>query len=253
QIILLDDNFASIVSGVAEGRTIFDNIRKFTNYVLVSNGPEILPYLIYILFPVPLALTIIQILAIDLGTDIIPSMALGQEPTDEDTMTRSPRGRDEPLLNFRLVAHSYFFLGLIEAAYSLVLFFWVLHVGGWHYGERLTASDPLYQSATGLALATIMLMQIGNFIGRRSATRSGLDRGLFTNRLILIGFAIEIGFSWATLYFPPLCRVLGTGPVSQEMYAMAWLGAPLIFVADYLRKRLVSFARHAKRPHGALA
>ncbi len=253
QIILLDDNFASIVSGVAEGRTIFDNIRKFTNYVLVSNGPEILPYLIYILFPVPLALTIIQILAIDLGTDIIPSMALGQEPTDEDTMTRSPRGRDEPLLNFRLVAHSYFFLGLIEAAYSLVLFFWVLHAGGWHYGERLTASDPLYQSATGLALATIMLMQIGNFIGRRSATRSGLDRGLFTNRLILIGFAIEIGFSWATLYFPPLCRVLGTGPVSQEMYAMAWLGAPLIFVADYLRKRLVSFARHAKRPHGALA
>ncbi|MGB7478157.1 MAG: cation-transporting P-type ATPase, partial [Polyangiales bacterium] len=80
QIILLDDNFASIVAGVAEGRTIFDNIRKFTNYVLVSNGPEILPYLIYILFPVPLALTIIQILAIDLGTDIIPSMALGQEP-----------------------------------------------------------------------------------------------------------------------------------------------------------------------------
>ncbi|MGB7476486.1 MAG: hypothetical protein WBM26_09770, partial [Polyangiales bacterium] len=64
---------------------------------------------------------------------------------------------------------------------------------------------------------------------------------------------IEIGFSWATLYFPPLCRVLGTGPVSQEMYAMAWLGAPLIFVADYLRKRLVSFARHAKRPQGALA
>jgi sodium/potassium-transporting ATPase subunit alpha len=119
----------------------------------------------------------------------------------------------------------------------------------WHYGERLTASDPLYQSATGLALATIMLMQIGNFIGRRSATRSGLDRGLLTNRLILIGFAIEIGFSWATLYFPPLCRVLGTGPVSQEMYAMAWLGAPLIFVADYLRKRLVSFARPAKRPH----
>jgi len=239
QIILLDDNFASIVAGVAEGRTIFDNIRKFTNYVLVSNGPEILPYLIYILFPVPLALTIIQILAIDLGTDIIPSMALGQEPTDLDTMTRPPRRRDEPLLNFRLVAHSYFFLGLIEAAYSLFLFFWILHAGGWHYGDRLTATDPLYQSATGLALAAIMLMQIGNLIGRRSATRSGLDRGIFTNHLILIGFAIEIGFSWAALYFPPLCEVLGTGPVSLPMYAMAWLGAPLIFAADYLRKRML--------------
>jgi sodium/potassium-transporting ATPase subunit alpha len=240
QIILLDDNFASIVAGVAEGRTIFSNIRKFTNYVLVSNGPEILPYLIYILFPVPLALTIIQILAIDLGTDIIPSMALGQEPTDQETMSRPPRRRDEPLLDFRLVAHSYFFLGLIEAAYSLFLFFWVLHAGGWQYGERLTAADPLYQSATGLALATIMLMQIGNLIGRRSDVRSGLDRGLFTNRLILLGFAIEIGFSWGALYFPPLCQVLGTGPVSLQMYAMAWLGAPLIFAADYLRKRLFS-------------
>ena len=240
QIILLDDNFASIVAGVAEGRTIFDNIGKFTNYVLVSNGPEILPYLIYILFPVPLALTIIQILAIDLGTDIVPSMALGQEPTDQDTMKRPPRSRDAPLLNFRLVAHSYFFLGLIEAAYSLFLFFWVLHAGGWRYGDRLSAADPLYQSATGLALATIMLMQIGNLIGRRSATRSGLDRGLFTNRLIVIGFAFEILFSWGALYFPPLCRVLGTGPVSLQMFAMAWLGAPLIFTADYLRKRTMA-------------
>ncbi|MFZ1865618.1 MAG: cation-transporting P-type ATPase [Polyangiales bacterium] len=239
QIVLLDDNFASIVAGVAEGRTIFDNIRKFTNYVLVSNGPEILPYLIYILFPVPLALTIIQILAIDLGTDIIPSMALGQEPTDSDTMGRPPRRRDEPLLSFRLVAHSYFFLGLIEAAYALFLFFWVLHAGGWRYGELLSVRDPLYRSATGIALATIMLMQIGNLIGRRSATRSGLDRGLFTNRLILLGFAVEIAFAWGTLYFPPLQTVLGTGPVSLQMYAMAWLGVPLIFIADYLRKRAV--------------
>ena len=240
QIILLDDNFASIVAGVAEGRTIFDNIGKFTNYVLVSNGPEILPYLIYILFPVPLALTIIQILAIDLGTDIIPSMALGQEPTDQDTMKRPPRRRDAPLLSFRLVAHSYFFLGLIEAAYSLFLFFWVLHSGGWRYGEELAAADPLYRSATGLALATIMLMQIGNLVGRRSATRSGLDRGLLTNHLMLIGVALEILFSWGALYFPPLCAVLGTGPVSLQMYAMAWLGAPLIFMADYLRKRMLS-------------
>jgi sodium/potassium-transporting ATPase subunit alpha len=240
QIVLLDDNFASIVAGIAEGRTIFDNIGKFTNYVLVSNGPEILPYLIYILFPVPLALTIIQILAIDLGTDIIPSMALGQEPTDRDTMNQPPRRRDEPLLSFRLVAHSYFFLGLIEAGYALFLFFWVLRSGGWQYGDLLSASDPLYRSATGITLATIMLMQIGNLIGRRSPTRSGLDRGLFTNRLILLGFALEIAFAWGTLYFPPLQSVLGTGSVSLGMYAMAWLGAPLIFTADYLRKRVAA-------------
>ncbi|MGD8317339.1 MAG: cation-translocating P-type ATPase C-terminal domain-containing protein, partial [Myxococcales bacterium] len=173
-------------------------------------------------------------------TDIIPSMALGQEPTDRDTMNQPPRRRDEPLLSFRLVAHSYFFLGLIEAGYALFLFFWVLRSGGWQYGDLLSASDPLYRSATGITLATIMLMQIGNLIGRRSPTRSGLDRGLFTNRLILLGFALEIAFAWGTLYFPPLQSVLGTGSVSLGMYAMAWLGAPLIFTADYLRKRVAA-------------
>jgi sodium/potassium-transporting ATPase subunit alpha len=89
QIILLDDNFASIVDGIEEGRTVFENIKKFTNYVLVSNGPEILPFLLYILFPVPLALNVIQILSIDLGTDIIPSMGLGQEPPDQEVMNQA--------------------------------------------------------------------------------------------------------------------------------------------------------------------
>ena len=121
QIILLDDNFASIVAGIEEGRTVFLNIRKFTNYVLVSNGPEILPYLIYILLPVPLALTVIQILSIDLGTDIVPSMALGQEPPDPEAMQHPPRSHDFKLLSRGLVIHSYLFLGLLEAAWSLGL------------------------------------------------------------------------------------------------------------------------------------
>jgi sodium/potassium-transporting ATPase subunit alpha len=92
-IVLLDDNFASIVNGIEEGRAIFDNMRKFTNYVLVSNGPEILPYLLYILFPIPLALGIIHILLIDLGTDIVPSMALGQSRRTPKTMKRPRAAR----------------------------------------------------------------------------------------------------------------------------------------------------------------
>ena len=239
QIILLDDNFASIVAGVAEGRTVFANIKKFTNYVLVSNGPEILPYLIYILLPVPLALTVIQILSIDLGTDIIPSMALGQEQPDPEDMRRPPRRREEGLLTPALICHSYLFLGLLEALWSMGLFFLVLVHGGWRYGQELAAADPLYRSATGIALATILLMQIGNLIGRRFARRSGLDQGLFRNRLLLGGIFIQILFSWALLYAPPMQRVLGTGPVSWRIYALAWLGIPLIFGLDYLRKRLL--------------
>ena len=237
QIILIDDNFASIVAGIEEGRTVFLNIRKFTNYVLVSNGPEILPYLLYILLPVPLALTVIQILSIDLGTDIIPSMALGQEPPDPEAMQRPPRSREFHLLSWGLVLHSYLFLGLLEALWSLGLFFYVLIDGGWQYGAALSANDPLYRSATGIALATILLMQIGNLIGRRFRTRSGLDRGLLANRLLLLGILIQIAFSWGLLYFPPLQKILGTAPVAWPVYLLAWLGIPLIFGADYLRKQ----------------
>ena len=238
QVILLDDNFASIVSGVEEGRTIFNNIRKFTNYVLVSNGPEILPYLIYMLFPVPLALTIIQILSIDLGTDIVPSMALGREPPDKDVLREPPRERRGSLLTWRVMAHSYLFLGLIEAAFSLALFFWVLTAGGWQWGQDLGPADPLYRSATGIALASILLMQIGNLFGRRSRFGSGIDRQAFRNPLLVAGILIEIVFAWAILYFPPVQHVLGTGPVPLYVYAVAWLGAPLIFGLDFARKQI---------------
>jgi sodium/potassium-transporting ATPase subunit alpha len=248
QVILLDDNFASIVAGVEQGRTIFTNIRKFTNYVLVSNGPEILPYLIYMLFPVPLALTVIQILAIDLGTDIVPSMALGQEPPEPDTMERLPRDRDQGLLSLPLIAHSYLFLGLIEAAFALSLFFWVLVEGGWTYGQDLATSDPLYRSATGITLSAIILMQIGNLFGRRSRYGLGIDAAALKNPLLIAGVGFEVVFSWGILYFPPLGTILGTGPVEIEVYAVAWAGPPLIFLLDYLRKRVAKTWKDRTEP-----
>jgi len=236
QIILLDDNFASIVSGIEEGRTVFANIRKFTNYVLVSNGPEIIPYLLYIVLPVPLALNVIHILSIDLGTDIIPSMGLGQEPPDPAEMKRPPRQTEKNLLSAGLLLHSYLFLGLLEGFWSLFLFFYTLVEGGWQYGERLTEKEPLLRSAMGIALATILLMQIGNLIGRRYRFRSGLDAGIFKNSFILAGIVIQIVFSLALLYVPPVQKVLHTGPVPFSTYLLACTGIFLIYGADYLRK-----------------
>jgi sodium/potassium-transporting ATPase subunit alpha len=239
QIILLDDNFASIVDGIEEGRTVFENMKKFTSYVLVSNGPEILPYLLYIVLPVPLALNIIHILSIDLGTDLVPSMGLGQEPADPEVMRKPPRQPSESLLSKQLMLRSYCFLGLIEGLWSIFLFFSVLISGGWHYGEPLAATTPLHQAATGITLSTILLMQIGNLVGRRFEFRSGLDLGLLRNRLLFAGILIQIVLSWAILYWPPLARALNTGPVAPEIYGLAWLGIGLIFTIDYLRKMLV--------------
>ncbi len=238
QIILLDDNFASIVNGIEEGRAVFANIRKFTTYVLASNVPEILPYLLFIVLPVPLALTVIQILFIDLGTDLLPAIALGQEAPEPELMQQPPRGHGASLLTPDLLTVAYLFIGLIEASWSLFLFFLVLYLGGWQYGTELASNAPLYRSATGIALASVLLMQIGNVLGRRSLRRSGIDLGLLGNRLLLLGIVVEMILATALLYWPSLQQVLGSGPVAVELFLLAWLGIPLLFGLDLLRKRL---------------
>jgi len=240
QIVLLDDNFASIVAGVEEGRTVFSNIRKFTSYVLASNVPEMAPLLAYVALPVPLALTVIQILAIDLGTDMVPAIGLGQEPPDGEAMKRSPRGRSGRLLDTSLMVRSYLFLGPIEAAWALFMFFLALHLGGWRYGQELAAGHDLYRGATGITLVSVVFMQIGNLVGRRYEKRSGLDRSLCRNPLLVVGVALELVFAYAVLYFRPASAALGTGPVAPWLVGLAALGMPLLFLVDLGRKRLAT-------------
>ncbi|MFO0903082.1 MAG: cation-transporting P-type ATPase [Pirellulales bacterium] len=236
-VILLDNHFASIVAGVEEGRAIYRNIRRFTDYVLASNVPEIAPYLLYILFPIPLALTIVQILAIDLGTDILPAIGLGQEPPEADLMRQPPRRTTESLLDRETLWHAYFFYGPLEALVSLGLFFYVLCAGGWQFGDRLAPDDPLYRSAATMTLATVVLLQMGNLIGRRSSHGSGFDRGLLANRLLLLGLGLEIAFLGGILGWPPLQRVLATSTVPWEALAAALAATPVVFLIDYTVKR----------------
>lgn len=237
-MVLLDDNFASIVSGIKEGRAVYANMQKFVTYVLASNIPEIVPFLLYILFPIPLALTVVQILSIDLGTDLLPAIGLGQDAPDHETMRRPPRSRQERLLSRSLMVRAYLFLGVIQACYSMALFFVVLVIGGWRWGDPLETSAPLYRSATGITLATIVLMQVGNVVGRRSENRCGFSLVLHHNRIIALGIFIEVVFSWAVLYWQPVQSLLGTGPVQWPLYLAAWAGIPLILGLDECRKWL---------------
>ena len=126
-MILLDDNFASIVNAIEEGRAVFENIRKFLTYILTSNIPEIVPYLAFVLFKIPLPLTVIQILAVDLGTDMLPALALGAERPDPALMREPPRPRDQRLLSWSLVARSYLWLGALQAGIAMSACFFVLY------------------------------------------------------------------------------------------------------------------------------
>ena len=127
-VVLTQDNFELIVRGIEEGRAVYDNLRKFMTYIFASNVPEVLPFLLTALFKLPLALTVLQILIIDLGTDLLPALALGMEKPEPDILNRPPRKRDQPLLDHTLLARSFAWLGPLEAllcyaGFSLVI--WV--------------------------------------------------------------------------------------------------------------------------------
>ncbi len=236
-MILLDDNFASIVAAVEEGRAVFDNIRKFLTYILSSNIPELVPYLAFALFRIPLPLTIIQILAVDLGTDMVPALGLGAEKPDPGIMQRPPRPHQQRLLDWGLLTRAYLFLGVMEAAAAMAVFFLVLHHNGWQ-GEALAHNHPLYLQATTATLATIVMMQIVNVFLCRSPTHSLFASNPFGNRLILAGIALEILIILAISYTPWGQQLFGTAPLEGWVWLSMLPFAAAMLLLEELRKRL---------------
>ncbi|MDP2827793.1 MAG: cation-transporting P-type ATPase [Sulfuricellaceae bacterium] len=244
-MVLLDDNFASIVAAIEEGRAVFDNIRKFLTYILTSNIPEILPYLAFVLFKIPLPLTVIQILAVDLGTDMLPALGLGVEKPQPGIMQKPPRARGERLLNGALLLRAYLFLGVLEAAAALAAFFFVLHGAGWRYGTELSMHDPLYLQATAATLSAIIVMQVVNVFICRSNRDSVFTRGLFGNRLILAGVAAEIALILLIDYTPWGNALFGTMPLALEVWLYLVPFALAMLALEELRKWMARKFNHS--------
>jgi Ca2+-transporting ATPase len=241
-IVLTDDNFATIVSAVEQGRAIYQNIRKFMTYILASNVPEIVPFLAMVAFKVPPALTVLQILAVDLGTDMVPALALGAEPPDAGLMERSPRGKKEVLLNTPLLLRAYGFLGVIEAVLSMLGFFLVW----WSHGYSLSdiqqitpailshSANPtvtaIYHQATTATIAAIIACQIGNLFACRSEWVSVSRQSWSNNRLLWVGISVECLALLAFIYFPPFSLVFTTAPLVHWQWLML-IACPLILLA----------------------
>jgi calcium-translocating P-type ATPase len=217
-IVLLDDHFATIVAAIEEGRAVYDNVRKFLTYILTSNIPEMVPYLAFVLFRIPLPLTIIQILAVDLGTDMLPALALGAEKPDPDVMRRPPRPRSERLLNGGLLLRAYLFLGPLEAVAGMAAFFFVLQGSGWQYGTALGLHDHLYLQATTACLSAIIAMQVVNVFLCRHPTLTAFRRTHRFNRLIVYGVAFELMLLALIVYTPWGNALFGTAPLAAEVW-----------------------------------
>ena len=239
EMVITDDNFASIVTAVRLGRSIYANIGKFVRYILASNVPELVPFTVFVLAGVPLPLTVMQILAVDLGTDLIPALALGAEKPEPGLMDRPPRTRHERLLSPARLAHAYGFLGLIEAALALLAFFWTYWVDGWRPGLPMTAEGELYRRATTMTLSGIVACQVGNVFACRTERESVFRAGLLGNRLVLVGIASEIGLLLLLMLVPPLAGVFGLEPLRAREWLPLLAFPPLILLLEEGRKALL--------------
>jgi len=238
-MVLLDDNFATIVKAIEVGRTVYDNIRRFIAYILTSNIPEILPFIAFVLLGIPLPLTIVLILAIDLGTDLIPALGLGAEQPEIDIMQKPPRSRQERLLDPILLFRSYGIVGMLEAAAGFFAFFIVLYHGGWSWGQKLAINDPLYLQAVSAFFASIILCQIPNVLICRTKKESVFTKGIFSNKFILVGIVSELILLGIIIYNPFTHKFFGTASLSVSNLLLSIPFIFLIFFADEFRKWLL--------------
>ncbi|MDO8617177.1 MAG: cation-transporting P-type ATPase [Dehalococcoidia bacterium] len=245
-MILVDDNFATIVAAIEEGRGIFDNMRKFIVYVFAHLSPEAVPFIFFALFRIPLPITAMQILAIDLGTETLPALALGTERPEPDVMRRPPRRRSERLLDVASLVRGYAFLGLITAAVVLGSYFLLLRSSGWSWGQSEAPSGLVGDRATTVVFLGIVVMQIGVAFACRGERVSAFTTGLFTNRFLLFAIAAELLFAAAVIYVPFLQPVFGTASLPWHWWLLPAAFVPVVFLADEVRK--LYLRRRISRP-----
>ncbi|MCO6531328.1 MAG: cation-translocating P-type ATPase [Lactobacillus panisapium] len=210
-IILTDDNFASIVAAIEEGRAVYSNIRKFLTYILTSNVPEAFPSILFLLSGglIPLPMTVMQILTVDLGTDMLPALGLGGEPVDPDVMKQPPRKRNEHLLNRSVIVKAFLWYGLISSIISVSAYFFVNMQNGWPQ-VPLAGSGSVYMRATTMVLGAIIFSQIANVLNCRTNKVSIFKKGLFTNRSIWYGIIFEILLFLVLTVTPGLQQLFNT-------------------------------------------
>jgi magnesium-transporting ATPase (P-type) len=234
-LVLLDDDFSTIIAAVEQGRATFTNIHRFLTYHLTDNVAELTPFVVWALSGgrFPLALGVLQILCLDIGTDLLPALALGSEVPGADVLTRPPEQRhliDRPLL-FRVFG----VLGPAEALAEMTAFVVALVAAGWRPGQSFPTGHAL-MAASGAAFAAVVFSQVANAFACRSATRPPWTLGWRSNRLLLWAVAVELVTLTGFLVVPPVAHLLGQAAPPLAGLAFAVLAAPLVLAVDYVHK-----------------
>ncbi|XP_073744362.1 sodium/potassium-transporting ATPase subunit alpha-2 isoform X5 [Callorhinus ursinus] len=262
-MILLDDNFASIVTGVEEGRLIFDNLKKSIAYTLTSNIPEITPFLLFIIANIPLPLGTITILCIDLGTDMVPAISLAYESAESDIMKRAPRNpRSDNLVNHRLIGMAYGQIGMIQALAGFFTYFVILAENGFKpsdlLGIRLNWEDRFFNDLEDsygqqwtyeqrkvleftchtAFFVSIVIAQWADLIICKTRHNSVFQQGM-KNKILIFGIMEETFLAAFLSYTPGMDTALRMYPLKLSWWFCATPYSILIFVYDEIRKLII--------------
>ncbi|KAG5267728.1 hypothetical protein AALO_G00224990 [Alosa alosa] len=262
-MILLDDNFASIVTGVEEGRLIFDNLKKSIAYTLTSNIPEISPFLLFILANIPLPLGTVTILCIDLGTDMVPAISLAYEKAESDIMKRQPRNpKTDKLVNERLISIAYGQIGMMQATAGFFTYFVILAENGFlpsfligireswddkannevedSYGQQWTYEQRKIVEFTchTAFFASIVVVQWADLIICKTRRNSILQQGM-TNKILIFGLFEETALAAFLSYCPGMDVALRMFPLKPLWWFCAFPYSLLIFLYDEARRYLL--------------
>lgn len=238
-MILTDDNFASIVKAIEEGRAVYSNIRKFLLYILNSNMSEAAPSAAWLFSAggIPLPLTVMQILAVDLGTDMMPALGLGTELPEKGVMEQPPRSRKDTLLNKSVFVKAFLWYGMLASIICMGAYFFVNILNGWP-NVPLAADNEIYRQATTMTLASIVFCQIGAVLNCRTVKQSVFKAGLFSNKRVLFGIAFEIALLSLIIYVPFMQGIFNTAPIGIKEWLFLCVVPIPIFLIEELRKYL---------------
>jgi magnesium-transporting ATPase (P-type) len=236
-VVLADDNFATIVAAIEEGRSIKTNIRRFVSYVFTSNVAELAPFVVYAFLPMPLPLAVIQALAIDIGTDLLPALALGAEAPSERAMDAPPEPRGRPLLTREVALRTFLLFGVIEATLGLAGFMGYYLWDGWRPFEAMSSDPPFVREAATVTFLAIVGGQIGCLFAQREGSLARRF-SLRENRWIAWGLAFEVLLALALVYVPGLNRLFSMSAIHPAWLLVIPAAATVFLALDSVRRAL---------------
>jgi calcium-translocating P-type ATPase len=242
-LVLLDDNFATIVTAIEYGRATFTNIRRFLTYHLTDNVAELAPFVVWALSGgrFPLALGVLQVLALDIGTDILPALALGMEAPSRALLERPPQGQH--LLDRAVLVRAFGLLGPVEALVEMVAFVASMVAFGWRPGLPFPGGSAVL-AASGAAFSAVVIGQMANAFVCRSTSRRPGTLGWFTNRFLVYAVTAELVLLLLFLHFRPLAAILGHTSPTPVGTACALLAFPAVVLVDALHKHIRNRRNH---------